>query len=154
MICEYCGVKTIKPTTCQDIYNQLAFYTLNEADPVFFIHQLIVDAYAGQHAKTTDKPIKIAFALIGLYLFSEKGYTGKEVQNAHMQLANMERGNFWPSFKKPHGKASMNVGDVLSVKAGKNRDEAIKKWATSVWLLYSEARPDVINLLSEVKFKY
>jgi hypothetical protein len=33
----------------QDLYNELAFYTLALGDPAF-IHQNIVDAFAAQHA--------------------------------------------------------------------------------------------------------
>lgn len=50
----------------------------------FFIHQVAVDAYAAQHAGPASKTITIAFALIGLCLLLERGYTGKAVQRAHM----------------------------------------------------------------------
>jgi hypothetical protein len=39
-----------------------------------------VDAYAAQHATPASKPITTAFALIGLFLFAERGFTGKQVQ--------------------------------------------------------------------------
>src|SRR5258708_288507 len=71
---------------CQDLYYSLAFYTLNLKDKAF-LNQYIVDAYAAQHATKETKPIKITFALVGLYLMAEKGYTGRQVQQAHMQLA-------------------------------------------------------------------
>ena len=48
----------------------------------FFIHQVAVDAYAAQHAGPASKTITIAFALIGLCLLLERGYTGKAVQRA------------------------------------------------------------------------
>ena len=73
-----------------DLYNELAFYTLAHPDPAF-IHQLVVDAYAAQNANEATKPIAIVFSLIGLYLHLEKGFTGKQVQRAHMQLAK------WPN---------------------------------------------------------
>ena len=73
--------------TTDDLYNQLALYTLAHPDPRF-IHQLVVDAYTAQNADDNTKPIALVFALIGLYLHIEKGYTGKQVQRAHMQLAN------------------------------------------------------------------
>ena len=47
----------------QDLYNELAFYTLELRDPDF-IHQHIVDAWAVQHAETDTKPIAIVFGLI------------------------------------------------------------------------------------------
>lgn len=63
----------------QQMYNQLAFYTLSHPDKIFFIHQLVVDAYTAQHADAQTKPIAITFALAGLYLVVEKNYTGKQV---------------------------------------------------------------------------
>ena len=81
-----------------DLYNQLAFYTLAHPDPSF-IHQLVVDAYTAQNADDSTKPIALDFALIGLYLHIEKGYTGKQVQRAHMQLAN--RTKTWPKLTLP-----------------------------------------------------
>jgi len=51
----------------QERYDELACYTLAHPDPGF-IHQNIVDAFGAQTATEADKPIKIAFALVGLYL--------------------------------------------------------------------------------------
>jgi hypothetical protein len=56
--------------TDQEIYNQLSFYTLSLREPEF-IHQHLVDAYAASHPER-EKNIRLAFALIGLYLFAEK----------------------------------------------------------------------------------
>jgi len=50
----------------QERYDELACYTLAHPDPGF-IHQNIVDAFGAQTATEADKPIKIAFALVGLY---------------------------------------------------------------------------------------
>ncbi len=72
--------------TSQEQFHELSFYTLSLQDK-YFIHQHIVDAYAAQTADINTKPIKIIFSLVGLYLFIEKKYTGREVQLAHMQMA-------------------------------------------------------------------
>jgi hypothetical protein len=66
------------------------------------MHQHVVDAYAAQHASGTTRNITVAFDLIGLYLALEKGYTGKEVQNAHMQIAKIRKD--WPRLKLRHGR--------------------------------------------------
>lgn len=140
-----CGAKIPKDSNCQDLQNQLSFYTLNHQSPEFFIHQLIVDAYAAQHAKPSDKPIKITFALIGLYLFSEKGYTGKQVQLAHMQLGEVKRE--YQKFSLPKNRGNITVADVLNIKAGKDRDQIIKAWAKSTWQAFIQNRQSIINLL-------
>jgi len=71
---------------CLDCYHQLIAFTLSLGDR-YFIHQVAVDAYAAQHAGPGMKSITASFALIGLYLIFEHGYSGKEVQQAHMLLA-------------------------------------------------------------------
>ncbi len=153
MVCEFCNANIISPNTCQQLCDQVSFYTLAHADQNFFIHQLVVDAYAAEHATENDKPIKLAFALIGLYLFAEKGYTGKEVQNAHIWLANRpSQYKQWPAFQKAAGVAQVNVGNVLEAVEGKERDEMIKTWAKSVWQANSNNRQEVINFLATTGF--
>ena len=53
-------------------YNELRAYTLGRAD-VAFCHQYVVDTYAVQTANEEDSPIRLAQALIGLYLHSSTG---------------------------------------------------------------------------------
>ncbi len=65
--------------TAQASYNELSYYTLALRDPAF-IHQHIVDAFAAQTADEHTRPIKLTFALAGLYLHVEKGFTGRQVQ--------------------------------------------------------------------------
>jgi len=55
-----------------DFY-ELCCYTLAHDDPSF-IHQHVVAAFAAQHAQENDKPIKLTFALAGLYLHVERGF--------------------------------------------------------------------------------
>src|SRR6478736_2672756 len=76
----------IVPMTPQDSFNELCYYTLAHGDPSF-IHQHVVDAFAAQNADEQTKPIKLTFALVGLYLYVEKGFSGKRVQRVHMALA-------------------------------------------------------------------
>ena len=84
----------------QEQFHELAFYRLAHprTDPEF-IHQYAVDASAAQTATAASKPITVAFALIGLYLHLEKGYTGRQVQLAHMQMAATRK--TWLSFALP-----------------------------------------------------
>jgi hypothetical protein len=131
---------------CRRLYHELSLYTLSHGD-AFFIHQVAVDAYAAQHAGPASKPITIAFALIGLCLLLERGYTGKAVQRAHMRLAS--RSKRWPSFDPPAHRGSMTVADVLHVVPGSERDTAIMRWATSVWSAWERAHPAVRTLIDQ-----
>src|SRR5437762_13393080 len=58
----------------KSLFHELCYYTLSHNDRSF-IHQVVVDAYAAQTADETSKPIGVAFALLGLYLHHERGYT-------------------------------------------------------------------------------
>jgi hypothetical protein len=117
----------------QEQYNELSYYTISHPSPSF-IHQHIVDAYAAQYADENTKPITLAFALIGLYLYIERNYSGKEVQKAHMQLAKKRKQ--WPVFDQPEQRGAVTVSDVLAAPTGRERDEAIRKWCASVWEAY------------------
>jgi hypothetical protein len=130
----------------QDLYNQLAYYTLSHSDKAFFIHQFVVDAFAAQTAQKDDKPIKIAFALAGLYLANEKNYTGREVQLSHMALARNKKP--WPSFELPKDRGKMTIDDVLAVEPGPKRDQAIKDWSASVWEAFQGSRYKVVEWLN------
>src|ERR1041385_3364300 len=103
----------------QEKFNELTYYTLTHPDPAF-IHQHIVDAFIAQTADKDSKPIGVSFALIGLYLYLEENYTGKQVQLAHMALARHKRD--WPKFDLPESRGEITVADVLSEPAGPKRD--------------------------------
>lgn len=128
----------------EEQYHELCFYTLAHAD-ISFIHQYVVDAYFAQIADEHTKPISITFALAGLYLFIEKNYTGRQVQEVHTKMSKNKRA--WPIFTLPKNRGDINVTDVLAKPAGQERDEMIRKWCASVWEAYHENRPTVISLL-------
>lgn len=126
-----------------DLYNELAFYTLAHPDPAF-IHQLVVDAYAAQNAGETTKPIAIVFALIGLYLHLEKGFTGRQVQRAHMQLAKWP--NTWTKPPLAQDRGEIRIEDVLAIEPGPGRDAMIERWCASVWECCQLSRPQIIEV--------
>lgn len=130
----------------RDLYHNLSYYTLTHTEPGF-IHQLIVDAYGAQRATAKTKPIRLAFALIGLYLHIEQGYTGRQVQQAHVRLARGRR--TWPAFKLPEHRGDVTVSDALAAPPGVERDAAIEKWCRSVWNAYRESHGQVAALLGE-----
>ncbi len=86
----------------------------------------------------------MAFALIGLYLHVERGFTGRQVQRAHMMLARRSRS--WPIFPLPETRCTLTAAEVLAAKAGPARDRAIDDWCTSVWSAYADAAPAVAAL--------
>jgi hypothetical protein len=131
----------------QTHFHELSFYTLAHPDQVYFIHQHAVDAFAAQTADENTKPIKLTFGIIGLYLFLEKGYTGKQVQPAHVKLSQNKK--VWPSLALPTQRGVITVTDVLRADAGEPRDLMIRKWCESVWAAYENCHPTIISLANE-----
>jgi Family of unknown function (DUF5946) len=115
---------------CWQAFSDLSCYTVSLGDPPFF-HQHAVDAYEAQHAGGNSRPISAVFGLIGLYLALENGYTGREVQQAHMRIAKLRKD--WPRLEPPGRPAGLTVMDVLEAKAGPERDAMILQWAVAVW---------------------
>jgi hypothetical protein len=134
---------------CETAYHELCSYTLTCGDPEF-IHQHVVDAFAAQNADERTKPIKLTFALIGLYLHVEKQFSGREVQRAHQFLAGRKR--LWPSFPLPSDRGSLTAADVMAVPAGSKRNKAIDNWCVAVWNAFRNNHQRVTKLLQELNF--
>jgi len=123
-------------------YDELCAWTLGHGGAEFF-HQHVVDVWQAQQADAETKPIGITMALVGLYLHVEHGWTGRDVQKAHMKLARTKRA--WPTFELPATRGELGPKDVLS--AG-DRKRAIDAWCAGVWQAYAPAnRAQVETLL-------
>lgn len=133
-------------------YNELTAWTLSRRDGEF-IHQHVVDAWAAQHADQTTRPIAIAFSLIGLYLHLEKGFTGRQVQRAHMQLTQPAgRGpgrKDWPLFPLPKDRGRMTACDVWAAPEPE-RAKAIDQWCRSVWEAWRESHAAIVEFAGEL----
>jgi hypothetical protein len=130
----------------EEQYNELAFYTLSLQDQSF-IHQHIVDAQSAQTADENTKPIKITFALVGLYLYVEKGFTGKQVQEMHGIMA--ENKKQWPDIVLPIERGEINVAEVVAASPGEERDKMIRSWCEAVWNAYGNSRDLIISLVEQ-----
>ena len=130
----------------QDAYNELCAYTLAHGD-ASFIHQHVVDAFAAQRADERSKPIGVTFALVGLYLHVERRFSGRQVQQAHMKLA--QRMQPWPSVALPRERGAMTAVDVMAAAEGPDRDQAIHAWCASVWEAFSQHRETIVTLLRQ-----
>ena len=131
--------------TDEEAYHELSLYTLQKGD-VEFLHQYVVDAYAAQHPLDDSKPIRVYFALAGLYLHIERGFTGKQVQLAHLRLAKERQP--WPIFTPPATLGKMTVLDVLRHLEGADRDAAISTWSRSVWGAWHDQHAIIASLVS------
>jgi hypothetical protein len=122
-------------------FHELSFNTLAHPDKAYFIHQHIVDAFTAQTANEQTKPIGLIFALIGLYLFLEKGFTGRQVQLAHMKMAENKKA--WPQRPLPASRGQITAAEVLNSSPGPVRDLMIKSWCASVWNDYAAWHPTI-----------
>ena len=130
--------------TDEELFHELTFYTLALSDPSF-LHQHAVDAYAAQHATESSRPIYLVFALVGLYLHVEKGFSGRSVQKTHMRLAG--RPKTWPRLPLPQQRGSVSVADVLGAAPGAARNAAIHTWSAAVWDAFRHLQPQIAALL-------
>jgi hypothetical protein len=122
---------------CWTSFGELSAYTTTHGDPKF-IHQHAVDAWQAQHVVKSKSNIGVAFSLIGLYLGLEKGFSGRQVQLAHMTLGRSKRQ--WPWFDPPVDRTWLTVVDVLHAEPGVNRDVVLMQWAATVWRAWGHAQ--------------
>jgi hypothetical protein len=134
---------TIFPTA-HHAYEQLYVYAGTRGRETFIL-QLVVDAHGAQIATNETKPIGLVFALVGLFLHVERGFTGLRVQHVHMQLGRKK--HQWPGIVLPTHRGDITAVDVLQVPEGPERDAAISEWCRSVWEAYRDNRSTIIDLL-------
>lgn len=130
--------------TAEHLFHELSYYTLAQPREEF-VHQYVVDAYGAQSADTSDKPIRLAFALVGLYLHVELGCNGREVQRIHTRLA--QRKPVLPQFDIPESRGAVRIADVLAAPPGAQRNRKIEDWCESVWMAYRQNRRAIVGLL-------
>lgn len=136
-----------KPLSQDQIaYDLLSLDTMQHADERF-IHQYIVDAYTAQTATLETKPIKIVFALVGLYLHVEHHYTGRQIQDAHMILA--QGAHDWPAVVFPTDHGSITAAMILKYEHGEKRNNMIEMWAAAVWFAWKESHQVIRNLVQD-----
>lgn len=126
-------------------HDELQCWTLTLGDAAF-VHQHVVDAWAAQHAAPEGKPIALAFALVGLHLHLDHGLNGREVQRAHMAMAQRQKS--WPQFLPlPEVRGTMTARNVLAAPPGPERLQAIDRWCAEVWAAYREHHATVAALV-------
>lgn len=142
-----CSIHLMTNQHLQDQFHELCYYTLAHHNRGYFIHQHAVDAFAAQMADENTRPIKLTFGLIGLYLYLEKGFTGKQIQDAHVKLSINKKA--WPSLPLPKDRGIITVADVLHAEAGEPRDRMISIWCQSVWDAYAGWHEVIARLIKD-----
>jgi len=135
---------------CWQLCGELSAYHLSILD-ITFIHQLVTDVYGAQHSGGITKNITTAFSLIGLYLTLEQGYSGWQVQQAHMELAAQRKE--WPRLEPPSQMGRLNVLDVLLADEGSERQEQLWEWAREVWQSWQQSHEWVKTTVRQMLHK-
>lgn len=130
----------------QRAYEALQCYTIARGDAEF-VHQHAVDAWTAQRADGATKPIALTFALVGLCLYVERGFSGRQVQRVHVEMARRKRQ--WPVLTLPVARGTTTAVDVMAEPAGPRRDAAIRGWCASVWAAYAGSRGAIVELLRQ-----
>lgn len=120
---------------CWHLYTTVTGHELSHVRELGGVHQLTVDAYSAQHAGQDVPPIGVAFALIGLYLTLDQGWSGSDVRAAHQDLAS--RFQTWPQFTPPAQRAPLTVAHVAGSPSPEEHASRVRAWAESVWQAWS-----------------
>jgi hypothetical protein len=91
------------------------------------------------------KPVTITFALVGLYLIFERGYTGREVHRAHMLLGKLQKK--WPRFESKIKGDEITVAEILQTISKDNFKEVLSRWGKSVWDSWKPEHENVKKLV-------
>lgn len=129
---------------CLRLYGEVAAF--NHAHPARLAiwHQTCVDAYGAQHVSAGTKPIAVAFALNGLYLVFERGFTGLQTRDAHGYLANTVPS--WPRFTPPGNAGKVTVFDVAMASSVDEHIDLVQTWGRSVWAAWSHVHNEIATM--------
>jgi hypothetical protein len=101
------------------------------------VHRLTVDAYSVQHPGTPSRRSiqSVAVHLVGLYLVLMRGFPAEKAIEG-MRRALRERQQFvW--LPPPSSLGTRTILDVRNTTTLAKHEEAVKRWAESVWQAWS-----------------
>jgi len=129
---------------CRALYGEVVGYEATDPVRLGPWHQVCVDAYGAQHAGPDSKPIGVAFALNGLYLVFERGFTGIQAREAHGYLANTV--DSWPRFDPPAAVGDITVFDVAMAGSADEHIAWVRRWGRSAWDAWRHVHAQVAEL--------
>src|SRR5512132_102686 len=136
---------------CWQLYGEVQGFALRHLELVRDFHQLIVDAYAAQHAPREVgelPPISVVYALVGLHLALDRGISGIEVRAAHQRMGKPDPS--WPRLPTPERTGAMTVFEVAAagamVGSVAGHAKAVRAWAAAVWQAWAAQHATVAAL--------
>ena len=97
------------------------------------VHQMVVDAYAAQHAGGTSRREvqSVGLCLMTLCLFVEDGVDPAQGPALHKQMVTHRPDFTW--LAPPHQRGLMTVADVLSAHDADEHCRLVREWGRQVW---------------------
>lgn len=130
---------------CALVHGEVAGFQVDHPVMLRF-HQLSADAYAAQHAGGATPLIRVGYALAGLWLSIEHGFSGEDVRAIHRRMGRPTAA--WPSFASPVAPQDwLTIVDVaeagVRARSEAGHARAVSAWADSVWEIWNRASPGV-----------
>lgn len=153
--CPGCGLTAAFTTTalppaelvasgpCYEVYGELLAQDYNDRDYYRVAHQMVVDAYAAQHAGcTTRRGVQsVALCLMTLCLFVEEDIDPAQGPTLHQRMAANRPAFIWLSPPAPGD--WLTVADILQAQTVAEHEELVRQWARQVWLAWSRHHPQI-----------
>jgi len=112
------------------------------------LHQLTVDTYAAQHPGSQVPAISTPFALIGLLLTLEEGWSGLAVRAAHGWLAAHHA--VWPRFTPPLAFGALTAARVADARTPEVHARLVEAWSAATWAAWAQQHTAVRDWAREV----
>jgi Family of unknown function (DUF5946) len=122
-------------SACRQLYLSVLGHELSRIPQLGGHHQLTVDAYGAQHVGEQVPAIGSAFALVGLHLALDEGWSGNAVRAAHQHLAAHH--TVWPRFEAPAVPGTLTIAHVAGSRTPHEHARRVRAWAASVWQAWS-----------------
>lgn len=135
---------------CLRLSGEVVAYNHAHPESLAVWHQVCVDAYGGQHVGPDTAPITVSFALNGLYLVLERGFTGIQAREAHGYMANTVDPVTWPRFTPPADVGDITVLDVALASSPQEHIGLVRQWGRAVWAAWSHTH-DRISEMTEAQ---
>jgi hypothetical protein len=129
---------------CWQVYGEVVSYGALHAVQLGRWHQTCVDAFTAQHVGPKTAPLTVAFALNGLYLVLERGFSGIQVREAHGYLTNTV--DSWERRSLPRSVGSMTAFDVALAADPADHAVLVERWGRSVWDAWAHVHEAVAEL--------
>jgi len=116
-------------------------------DPAYQpVRQLLIDAYAAQHAGGNHPDRSVVVHLAGLHAAFDLEMPPQQVVSMLKRLATTVTS--WPRLRPPEFPAPLTILEV-AVTEGSGGVEQISSWASAVWNSWAEQHPVISRLVRE-----